>query len=62
MQISGIISLASDFNVSLDGLVHSDSIAAIGIVHRTGLGGRHLSDGCPTGKATVKRHSDILEL
>jgi hypothetical protein len=39
-QVTGIISMASDFGINLEGTVMSDSNAAIGITHRTGLGGR----------------------
>ena len=39
-QVSGMISLAADFEDKLNGTVRSDSNAAIGIAHRTGLGGR----------------------
>ena len=39
-QVTGMISLASDFGVTLEGTVMSDSNAAIGITHRAGLGGR----------------------
>ena len=39
-QLSGVISLAADFGVTVKGTVRSDSNAAIGITHRTGLGGR----------------------
>jgi hypothetical protein len=39
-QTVGMISLASDFGVSLTGEIKSDSSAAIGIASRTGLGGR----------------------
>ena len=37
-QLIGLCSIARDFELELDGVVHSDSIAAIGIVHRMGLG------------------------
>ena len=40
VQTSGIISLAGDFDVMLEGMIKTDSNAAIGIVHRAGLGGR----------------------
>ena len=40
IRISGMISLADDFGIKLKGVVKSDSNAAIGIVHRDGLGGR----------------------
>ena len=40
VQMSGMISLASDFNITLHGIIKSDSNAAIGIAHRDGLGGR----------------------
>ena len=40
VQIKGIMSLAADFGIDLKGKVRSDSIAAIGIAHREGLGGR----------------------
>ena len=40
VQITGMISMAKDFGIVLNGVIHSDSNAAIGIVHRTGLGGR----------------------
>ena len=40
VQTSGLISLASDFGIVLKGVVRTDSNAAIGIVHRRGLGGR----------------------
>ena len=40
----GLISLCSDFGRSMDGTVHSDSSAAIGISSRQGLGKvRHLN-------------------
>ena len=39
-QITGIISLAADFGVTLRGTVRTDSNVAIGITHRSGLGGR----------------------
>ena len=37
-ELLGIISLAQDLNVSLNGHLHSDSSAAIGISQRRGLG------------------------
>ena len=37
-QLIGLCSMARDFDLELDGIVHSDSTAAIGIVHRMGLG------------------------
>ena len=40
VQLSGEISMAKDFGVSLTGVVKSDSSSAIGIAHRDGLGGR----------------------
>ena len=40
VQISGVISMAKDFGVSLTGFVKSDSSSVIGIAHRDGLGGR----------------------
>ena len=40
VQLSGVISMATDFGVSLTGVVKSDSSSAIGIAHRDGLGGR----------------------
>ena len=40
VQISGIISLASDYGFKMRGSVKSDSSTAIGIAHRDGLGGR----------------------
>ena len=40
VQLSGLISLANDFNFKLTAVVRSDSNAAIGIAHRNGLGGR----------------------
>ena len=40
VQLSGAISMAKDFGVSLTGVVKSDSSRAIGIAHRDGLGGR----------------------
>ena len=39
-QVTGIMSLAADFDIVLKGIVRSDSNAAIGITHRSGLGGR----------------------
>ena len=44
VQLSGVISMAKDFGVSLTGVVKSESSSAIGIAHRDGLGGlcRHL--------------------
>jgi len=39
----GMLSLANDFGDTLDGRVHSDAAAAIGIINRTGVGKlRHL--------------------
>ena len=40
VQLSGAISMAKNFGVSLTGVVKSDSSSAIGIAHRDGLGGR----------------------
>ena len=40
VQVAGIISLATDFGIELQGAAHSDSNAAIGIAHRDGLSGR----------------------
>ena len=40
VQLSGVISMAKDFGVSLTGVVKSYSSSAIGIAHRGGLGGR----------------------
>ena len=40
VQLSGVISMAKDFGVSLAGVVESDSSSAIGRAHRDGLGGR----------------------
>ena len=40
VQLSGVISMAKNFGVSLTGVVKSDSSSAIGIAHRDGLGGR----------------------
>ena len=40
VQLSGIISMADDFDLVLKGIVKSDSSTAIGIAHRDGLGGR----------------------
>ena len=40
VQLSGVISMATDFGVCLTGVVKSDSSSAIGIAHRDGLGGR----------------------
>ena len=40
VQLSGVISMAKDFGVSLTGVVKSESSSAIGIAHRDGLGGR----------------------
>ena len=40
VQLSGVISMAGDFGVSLTGVVKSDSSTAIGLVHGEGLGGR----------------------
>ena len=40
VQIKGMMSLAKDFEADLQGVVRSDSTAAIGIAHREGLGGR----------------------
>ena len=37
-QIIGLASMATYFNITLNGLVHTDSSAALGIVHRLGLG------------------------
>ena len=34
VQLSGVISMAKDFGVSLRGVVKSDSSSAIGIAHR----------------------------
>jgi len=40
----GLISLAMDFGIKLDGLVHCDASAALGIVNRQGLGKlRHIN-------------------
>ena len=39
VQLSGVISMAKDFGVSLTGVVKSDSCSAIGIAHRDGSGG-----------------------
>ena len=39
-QVTGMVSMASDFGQRLQGTVKSDSTAAIGIANRTGLGGR----------------------
>ena len=48
VQLSGVISMAKDFGVSLRGVVKSDSSSAIGIAHRDGLGGRcrHIKVQC----------------
>ena len=40
VQMTGFISLAADFGLKLDGMIQTDSNAALGIVHRDGLGGR----------------------
>ena len=40
VQTKYAISLAMDFGIELDGHVRTDSNAAIGITHRSGLGGR----------------------
>ena len=40
VQLSGVISMAKDFGVSMTRVVKSDSSSAIGIAHRDGLGGR----------------------
>ena len=40
VQMKGMMSLAANFEISLKGIVRSDSAAAIGIAHRKGIGGR----------------------
>ena len=40
VQIQGLLSMALDFGIQLQGVVKSDSNAAIGIAYRDGLGGR----------------------
>ena len=40
VQVSGVMSMAKDFVVSLTGVVKSDSSSAIGTAHRDGVGGR----------------------
>ena len=40
VQLSGVISMAKDFGVSLTGVVKSDFSSVIGIAHRDGSGGR----------------------
>ena len=40
VQMKGMMSLAADFEISLKGIVRSDSAAAIWIAHRKGIGGR----------------------
>ena len=43
-QTLGIIAMAEDFGMTLDGRVHTDASAALGIVNRQGLGKlRHIS-------------------
>ena len=37
-QTTGIVQLAADFGVKLNAVVKTDSSAAMGIVHRSGLG------------------------
>ena len=37
-QVIGVMQMAKDFGMTLDACIHSDSTAAIGIVHRSGLG------------------------
>ena len=39
-QVGHIMSIAADFNISLEAIVHCDSLAALGIAYRKGLGGR----------------------
>ena len=38
VQMQGVMSLAADFEIDLEGIAHSESYATIGIVHREGLG------------------------
>ena len=40
VQIKGVMSLAKDFDLDFKGIVRTDPTAAIGISHRSGLGGR----------------------
>ena len=40
IQVKGIMSMAKDFNIFMEGQIATDSNAALGIVHREGLGGR----------------------
>ena len=48
VQLSGVISMAKDFGVSLTTVVKADSSSAIGTAHRDGLGGRcrHIKVQC----------------
>ena len=39
-QVKGLISMAMDFGEIISGATRTDSTAAMGIVHRTGIGGR----------------------
>ena len=39
-QVKGLMSLAADFGMKIDATVRTDSTAAMGIIHRTDLGGR----------------------
>jgi hypothetical protein len=39
-QVLSMMSIAGDFDIKMDGKVHSDSTAAIGIAYRRGLGGK----------------------
>ena len=63
-QISGIISLAKDFGITVIGTVRSDSNAAIGITHRTGLGGRcrHIKVQYLWIQERVKEASELYQI
>ena len=40
VQLKGLMSMALDFDMKLKGTLRCDANAAIGIIHREGLGGR----------------------